>query len=103
MPSHFGQQRINAFNGSKAWLGAILCSSAMEKLQEKIDILEEKLKQVEEDKGKAEKRWQAERNEILVNAQEVITEGDRRMEETVKEVEKRLKEEMEEVNQKAVE
>ena len=89
----------------------------MEKLQEKIAELEGKLKKVEEDKENAEKRlrkvesdkeqaeqrWKEERNEILVNAQEVVTEGERRMEESVKEVEKRLKEEMDDVRKKTVE
>ena len=39
----------------------------------------------------------------MVNAQEVVTEGERRMEESVKEVEKRLKDEMEEVRKRTLE
>ena len=75
----------------------------MEVLKAEIDELKAKLKKVEEGSEVAGKRWEEERNEILVSSQEVVTEAERRMEERVKEVEKRFKEEVEEVKQNAAE
>ena len=66
----------------------------MEALKAEIEELNGELKKVKEDKAEAEKKWQNERNEILVNAQEVVTEGEKRMEEIVHDVEQRIKEEM---------
>ena len=72
----------------------------MEALKAEIEELKSELKKVKEDKAEAEGKWQNERNEILVNAQEVVTEGEKRMEEIVHDVETRLKEEMKEVKKK---
>ena len=73
-------------NGRGTWLLGFVMLFAMEALKAEIDELKAKLKKAEEDKEKVGKRWQEEKNEILVNAQEVVSEGERRMEESVKEV-----------------
>ena len=75
----------------------------MDALKAEIEELKGELKKVKEDKAEAERKWKDERNEILINAQEVVTEGEKRMEEIVKDVEKRLKEEMEQVSKNAEE
>ena len=75
----------------------------MEALKAEIEELKGELKKVKEDKAAAEKKWENERNEILVNAQEVVTAGENIMEEIVNDVEKRLKEEMTEVKKNAEE
>ena len=48
-------------------------------------------------------KWEEEKHELLMNAPEVVTEGERRMEERVKEVERKMRGEVEEVKKKAAE